>query len=166
MKPKLLALFVLTGLLYSCNEEPSPERVNEGIHIYKTRGDYSDNVFVNMVDGKVFGVPSLYNSYAITEDCVFLISRVRLINGYILDRTSSIIAAVTDYTIEEYYNMEYVQKILPSKKELQNRIIDMDPYLEFYQDIDDSIWFQPIDTAIINEIIRTNQIDKYFEKLK
>lgn len=168
MKSKILVFYLFTGLFfYGCDKEPvDPWYPNTGFSIFKTKIDYSDKLFIALDDGKTFYVPSYYGLYLKDGDSIFFRDRVKLINGYILDRTSGFDAVATDYTINEYYNLEYVQKTLPSKKELQNRIIDFDPFLEYYQDIRDSIWFQPSDTAFINEIIRTNQIEKYFKKIK
>lgn len=58
-----------------------------------------------------------------------------------------------------------VQKIYPSVDELQNSIIDADPFIEYYMALKPGR-FVIGDTAQINEIIRNGEIEKYFERLK
>ena len=165
---KISFIFLFLSLMGAGCEKDKPEALGPGLTIYKTSNDYFNNASINLMDGKVYYLPDI----PIETDGNGIVHhkfRVKLANGYILaSGDHSIYTAFLSYTVEEYYNMMEVQKIHPSFNELQNNIIDSDPFEKYYYDTIPygSGGFEFKDTAKINEIIRNGEIEKYFKKLK
>lgn len=152
-----LSLFFLT--LNSC------EKIgNKGdfLVVYKTRQDYSRNIYVRVNDDrtKVTVFPSV-------SDCDTIKIPVKLAKGYYLgtgrNGENGVKSSVTSLTVETY-------KTYISPDSLLKLVIDFDPFLEYYECEDSKIdWFHNdngIDTAKLNKVINDNELDKYFDRLK
>lgn len=169
MKTKTIWFFLVTLFFLIIGtgcEKAGKEVLEPGLSIYKTQNDYFNNVHTNLMDGEVYYKQSLRGKVVVEDNGdVHYKFRVNLIDGYILADEHSSTAAFLNYTNKEYYEME-IQGFLPSLDEIENSIIDSDPFLEFYYDPTYPRVFEMSDTARINEIIKNGEIEKYFERLK
>jgi len=169
MKTKTICFFLVTLFFLIIGtgcEKVGKEVLEPGLSIYKTQNDYFNNVHTNLMDGEVYYIQSLLSKVTIDDNGdAHYIFRVNLIDGYILAAEHSSTAAFLKYTNKEYYEME-LQGFHPSMDEIENSIIDADPFLEFYYDPAYPRVFEMRDTARINEIIKNGEIEKYFKKAK
>ena len=156
-------LIILSLCIYAC-EKPN-YRVDTYIFVYKTRQDYSRNIYirVNEEKTKVTSYPSLSDIDTIEDKLP-----KKLVYGYYLgtrrNGENGIQAVVTSATVYSYatvYNLDSLIKL----------VIDYDPFLEYY--VSKDISFNNslrnnfgVDTSKLNTIIRHNELDRYFEKLK
>jgi hypothetical protein len=133
------------------------------IKIYRTRADYSRNMFVTLNTDKtaVSAFPGL-------DDIELTRLPQKLAKGYYLGTSrngeNGIRSVVTSLTIDTYTS--YV-----SADSLFKLVIDNDPFVEYYYTQKVSIieFFTNdlgIDTVRLNEVINNNELDKYFNKLK
>jgi len=171
---KIIFLFgIITLTAFSCNKNPQiPE---PGIAIYKTRGDYFNLVDIGMKGDNIFRIPSFradkYKLIFTDSDTIYKY-RYRLINGYILDAEADENYDVfLSLLFKRYLLMEenYIVYSLPEDT-LRKYILDKDPYIEFYRETYYPHRFSlenlANDTTGINAIIRNNELEKYFEKIK
>jgi hypothetical protein len=163
---KISVLVLLIALMGAgCDDQPN-EALDPGLSIYKTRNDYFNNVHTELKDGKAIFITDLMRKVEINADGkVKYKFRVKLTNGYILGCEEGLTTAYLSYTIADYYQIQK-QGLLPSMNEIQSSIIDADPFVEYYQDINRPRTFELKDTLRINEIISNGEIEKYFKKLK
>ena len=143
-----------------------------GINIYKTKGNYIDYVDVQITsEGNLNALPS-YNA----KDPRIIINangnvkqnfRWRLKNGYILDNNVSLNEAFTDITIQEYVerNSENGVTVWPLHL-IKPRIIDRDPFTEFYHLDGIGKEEQIFTIGDINELIESGTLETVFKKLK
>ena len=130
--------------------------------LYKLRCDYTKNVCVAMNKDKsrIVGTPSP-DSPAGDTAC----HPITLINGYYLDYNCNygVNSAYLTITREEFITWVYEIPVDSYKYYL----LDADPYLEYYVTSykvpNDSC---SLDTLCLNNLIRNNDIEKYFERLK
>lgn len=118
--------------------------------VYKTKKDYRDKVPVTLSNDKteIVAYPDPIDIYYNGE----LAYPTELADGYLLDnRGINKNVAFTDYTYEEYANLEKV----PTKRELMQHIIDANPLIEI---IDLGARSKYLDNEIeaINTIIKNN----------
>jgi len=175
IRSKISALLVIVALLaFSCTK--NPQITDPGLSVYKTKGDYFDNAFCGMKpNGDIYFVPSYYNPryysidprIKITENDTFYTLRVKLIDGYVLGREVDKNYVFLDFTFKEYLDYEIEHNIsgIPDKI-LKEHILDNDPFLELYYDINRPRKYELSDTALINQMIRNNELGKFFEKIK
>jgi hypothetical protein len=146
-KLKLILLFFpLIILVSSCDWifKPGPCDASGPIIVYKTKLDYSDKVTVQLSkDGKTV------SAYPGPGDAASQ-RPIQLANGYLLKRMVG--DAVLSLTIDEYSK----STDLLSPSDLYNLIIDKNPYLEKYE----CCKCTGQDTAVINDLIRNNQLQK------
>lgn len=159
-----ISVFVLLIALMGAGCKPAPSRI--GISIYKTRGDYFDLVTIGMKKDKIFrgSYTSDRNKFDYSNNDTIYKKRVRLINGYVLDRESSKEYDVfLGLTFKEYMRKETTYGFLPDDT-LYKYIIDKNPYTEYYREeiSEMSEGFSISDTAVINELIRKGELHKYF----
>lgn len=156
MLPKLSIILILL-LAFSCNEKYSS---NTSIYVYKTKNNYSNNVPVELSEDKT----------KITSAPGFINTRwpVLLFDEYCLNGSMGSNTGYLSITITEFNN-NYTNIGVDS---LYKLLIDVDPFVSFYYRDDDNGAFHDdngafgIDTVFINELIRNNELEKYFEKLK
>lgn len=157
MIKKIFSLIIILTSAYSCDKGMVKD---EYISVYKMKTDYSDNVPVELSVDKtrITSAPGTINTRWPGE----------LAQGYFLNGTMGINTAYTSITIEEYNNMDPK----PGIDSLYPLIIEKDPYTDFYlrNDYDNTFnneaGYYGFDTASINHLIRTDQLELYFTKLK
>ena len=182
MKPKILKLssiallFLFIGAACQKDEmQYADESIvvsnNPGVSVYKMNLNYMDKVIVEVTPEGLNKVLALddktLDSYHIDSKGNLMPKYRHLLkSGYIVGGGSSK-ASFTDITFTEYYNYnkEHGVSCWPSEL-IKPRIIDNDPYEEYY-------WMGCLDCAIkeftlgqINEMIENGTLEKYFTKLK
>lgn len=154
----VIILLGSSALFYSCEKAKD---VDTTIQIYKFNvgQDYSNNVPVELSVDKT----------KITSNSSELNERwpVKLISGYYMNGSMGVNSGYLSLTVEEYNSYD----IIPSVDSLFKLLVEKDPYLEYYQRNDDGTFNNEngafgIDTAMINDLIRTDKLENYFERLK
>ena len=142
------------------------------ITIYKTKKDYINYVDVQITDeGKLNAIPSYnLNDPRISVDAKGNIRqnfRWRLKSGYILDNNVSIREAFTNITIQEYvdWNTAYGLAGWPDSL-IRPRIIDQDPFIEFYFHDGLNKTLKTFTIGEINNMIENGTLETVFVKLK
>jgi hypothetical protein len=184
MKPKILKLSSVFLLLLfmgvSCQKdeiEYADENVvvynNPGFHVYKTKANYFDKVWVEVTsDGKlnkilIIDEKNVHLNYKLDKNGELQPTYRHLLkSGYIVGGAAQQ-AQYTDITFTEYYNYNKENKVNSWPDELiWARIVDEDPYEELY-------WMGCLDFKIekftlgeINNMIENGTIDSVFTKLK
>jgi len=90
-------------MAFSC-DKITPEADYKGVSLYRTKGDYFENVVIWMnKDGKIAGNPAfpLSNLY-ITETDTTNKFRLRIVDGYVLDFEGTISDAYLSVTYKDY----------------------------------------------------------------
>lgn len=164
MKSYQLKLFTLTLMLFltRCSNDDKNCGCEPHWQLYKLRGNYIENVCVMMDKEKtrIKGYPST-DSNAGDTSC----HPLPLINGYYLDQGCNygVNSAYLTITREEFINWIYE---VPADS-YKNYILDKDPYLEYYisnfkfpSDTCD------LDTLCLNNLIRNNTFEIYFDRIK
>ena len=153
----VLFFILVLNLSFSCEKRVKDQ--DESICIYKPKNDYSNNVPVALSEDntKITSAPGTINTNW----------PVKLTQGYYLNGSMGVNTGYLSLTKEEY-NEYYVK---PGNDSLYKLLIDKDPYLEYYYRDDYNIFRDEnapngIDTAQINDIIRKDELNKYFERLK
>lgn len=141
-----------------------------GFAVYKTKADYFFNIPITPYE-------NFYHTYEINEDCPCLTlykgkyyynERYRLINGYIVDSGCGVDSYFTSLSFDTYIR----EKLSPlfnqgaSNPKVINSIIDRDPFVEFYysdKNMEGKVGFTISD---LNELIKENQLEKYFKRKK
>lgn len=157
MKKTLLIITFLI-LAFSCKEKVGSDTT---IWIYQMKNDYSNNVPVELSPdkSKITGAPG---------GDINTRFPVSLIDGYFLGGSFGPNSGYLSLTIEEYNT--YTVK--PGVDSLYKMLIEKDPFVSFYQRHDDNGTFHSengyngYDTSFLNELIRNDELEKYFEKLK
>ena len=172
---KIILLSILSIALFSCHTQkkaaesntPAPQAQTQKpttapasvasppTYIYKTRNDYSQNVFVGYANNRITFFPAPTDLYTNGK----LATPTPLRNGYWLDnRGISPNIAFLSYTYEEYANMQHVPN------DLYQKILDKDPILEMW---DCGPRHTYSDAAKeLNKIIQENQLDTRCTRVK
>ncbi len=142
-----------------------------GISVYKMNPDYFDKIFVEVTPeglNKVLALdPKNLNSYTIDSKGKLMPKYRHLLkSGYMVGGSSSN-ASYTDISFTEYYeyNKDHNTSSWPDDL-IKPRIIDNDPYKEYY-------WMGCIDCeqkeftlGQINEMIENGTLENYFTRIK
>ena len=158
----------------NCEEESKVTR--PGLAVYKTKGDYFYHVSVQINEkGEIYSHPAYYNPryesidprIKITEDDTVYTLRTRLIDEYIFGGEIAENSIFLDFTFKEHlqYEIKHNSSGVPTKL-LSEHILDADPFLELYIDPNRPRKYELSDTASINQMIRNDELEKYFEKIK
>lgn len=153
----IIVIFSVFNLFCSCNKNVSDEYAQIQIYKFKTI-DYSNNVPVGLSNDKNKITSALGNITRVP---------VKLSDNYYLNGSMGVNTGYLSLTIEEHNNLE----IKPGIDSLYNLLIEKDPYLEYYYRHDDGTFRNEngvygIDTAMINDLIRTDKLENYFDRLK
>lgn len=151
----------------SCEKSKSEDGYYEpALRIYKLKGDYLDKVCVGLTDDKsnIRVYPAADSNCGDPDEKPYKVK-----DDYYLDGCCNygINSAYLTITKEEYQDIW--QSL--TKDSMMNLILDADPYVEYYID-EDRILLKNctdcfvLDTALLNEIISNQELDKYFTKLK
>jgi len=160
---KIITLLLLTIAMIGCPIYNCIVDDYTPIVVYRMNNDYSQNVRVNISQGKVSSGVS-WNS-----------SMVTLIDGYYAERSMppNMNVAYLSLTISEIMERRNNGEREFTREELEQFIIDRDPFIDYYSEKRDSYGqfvFKnhgiAIDTAKLNDIIRRGELETYFYKLK
>lgn len=151
-----ILIFLFLTLTYSCKVSTK----DTTIWIYQMVNNYSQKVPVELSSDKTRIV-----SHSLNISSQWPIS---LSNGYYLNGSMGLNTGYLSLSIEEYNKLE----TLPNKDSLYKLLLDKDPFIEFYQLIDDRGIFMNgngylgFDTVLLNSIIKNGKLDLYFDRLK
>lgn len=165
-------LLILMIALISCKKD---QAIAPGISIYKTTDDYFNFVDIGVKDGRIFRRSSFSNEKSkivITNSDTIYKLRIKLIDDYVLDfEADERYDVFLDLTYKQHLLMEikYGNATL-SDDTLNAHIVNKNPYIEFYRDVQNPRRFgntpEDIDTAVINQIIREGNIGQFLQQLK
>jgi hypothetical protein len=141
------------------------------ISVYKTKGDYFSNITVGINDKKAI---SSYPDYNVKSDNVLVNKNGEynfkykwlLKSGYIVVQGGDFNCAVTNISLTEYINFNEPFKTNWDTVLLAARIIDKDPFTEFY--FLDGVNKNPKTYTLgeINNMIENDALETVFTKLK
>ncbi len=183
MKPKILKLSTVVLLLLfigtSCQKNEL-EYADESIvlstypylSVYKTKGNYinyialqlTDDDSLNAVPGLIPGDPRITTDPSGNYTQNF---RWQLKSGYVVVRDGSFRDIFTDITIREYvnYNIKNNTGCWPHEL-IRPRIIDKDPYVEYYHFNGKNKPEQDFTIGEINAMIENGTIEELFTRFK
>lgn len=141
------------------------------ISVYKTKGDYFNNITVGLNDKK--GISS-YPDYNEKSDNVFVNEKGEynfkykwlLKSGYIVVQGGDFNCAVTDISLTEYINFNEPFKTNWDTVMLAARIIDKNPFTEFYFLNGVNKTPKTYSLGEINKMIENDTLETVFTKLK
>lgn len=155
---RLIIIIILgaLNLFYSCGKAKDLDNL---IQIYKFKSiDYSNNVPIELSEdkNKITSAPGTISRMPI-----------RLEGNYYLNGSLGVNSGYLSLTIEEHNSYD----IKPGIDSLYKLIIEKDPYLEYYNRHDDNTFRDEngpygYDTTFINQLIREDKLEKYFNRLK
>ncbi|MDR1730323.1 MAG: hypothetical protein LBR52_06645 [Prevotellaceae bacterium] len=132
---------------------------NAPVVVYRTNNDYSQNVRVTISSGKV-------------SSDVWWHYNVTLINGYYAEMINvSTNIAYLSFIISEIEERRNNGEREFTREELEQYIIDSDPFIDYYEEKSDyygqfKLKNGIIDVAKLNNIIENGELEKYFYKVK
>ena len=144
-----ISLFLLV-FAFSCEKGSVND---ERIWVYRTNHDYSKNVCVQLSPdkSKIVGFPAPNTRIKWP---------LKLADGYLLNGTSGVNSGFTSLKMDDYSTSVGADS-------LYKLLIDKDPFIDFYECTNNTLYTDiGVDTAKINQIIRNNELDMYFRKLK
>ena len=143
-----------------------------GISIYKTNDDYFNNISVQLTpEGQPNGIPAYtLSDPRVTVDKDGTVNanfRWRLRSGYIIDKEAYLDYVFTDISVQEYVDWNTVNKVAgwPSNL-IEPRIIDKDPFTEFYYLNGTNKPHEIFTIGEINNMIENGTLETVFTKLK
>lgn len=168
----LLLILLLFIVLTNCNKTDDNYWDGE-LHmiVYKTRADYFK--YVN-VWGDNISAPSTLtlkdtDRIAVVENDTIYKLRWRLQDNYVMGLVIHQSDGFTDMTFAEIvsYNEKNPNENGYPLHDIFKRVIDKDPFLEFYKD-ENHIFFKgdSADIIKVNQLIRDGELEKYFKKIK
>jgi hypothetical protein len=142
----IVPIISLILIAFSCDwmYRPGPCDASGPIVVYKTKQDYSNNITIQLSKDKrkVTCVPG-------PQDAIHQ-RPIQLANGYFLKQMCG--DAVTSVTFDDFIKSTNSY----TSEEWLSFVIDTDPYLEIYE----CCKCTGQDTAVINNLIRNNQLSK------
>jgi len=164
--------FIVIMAFISCT---SKEDTEPGLTIFKTKADYFNNVCIKLNENGSINLNPIYGLIyrdldvsEITDSTYFGLTRLN--GGYVLAEGASYAEVNGTYLSMSIVDLVLFQKLnnVPQVPDdtLLKYVIDTDPYLEFYYDGNHPRKYELTDTALINEIIRNGELEKYFVKVK
>jgi len=170
----LILLFLSTGCgkdEFEYADESIVVDNHPGVSVYKTKGDYLNYIVVDTDSlGNISGLPDFtYSSGAVgirNNGKVYFKNRYVLKSGYIVGFLYTD-HAFTNITLKEYveYNEENGVTVWPISL-IYPRIIDRDPFTEFYYMGCLSCPHKEFTLGEINEMLENGTIEEHFTKLK
>ncbi len=156
-----LIILLLAGILNifcSCEKVKVDDSIIQ-VYKFKEGKDYSNNVPVELSLDK--------SKITSNSSCLSSIWPMKLDSGYFLNGSMGVNSGYLSLTREEYNAYD----IMPGVHSLYKLLIEADPYLEYYEFSDDGTFSSEngafgIDTLKINDLIRTQKLENYFERLK
>ena len=171
LQKALLLIFLAFGLLTSCDK--TDEKYDSGeLHmiVYKTKTDYFNYVNTwgdNISAPSTLTLKDTDRIAIVGKDTVYQF-RWRLENNYVLEIGIYEGDSFTDMTFAEIvsYNERHPEEFHYPLPEIFKRVIDKDPFLEFYRD-ENHVFFKgdSADISKVNQLIRDGELEKYFKKI-
>ncbi len=158
----ILVLSIFAILFVACIERYDSRDYTIQVYKFKVGSDYSNNVPVELsTDNK-----------KITSSPGGALKKwpIKLANGYYLNGSMGVNSGYLSLTIDEF-NESYEKYGFGTSLDMEYKLlVEKDPYLEFFIS-ENQIFFNGngvygIDTAIINNLIRTDNIGNFFDRLK
>jgi len=153
-----ILLICIFSLFCSCKKDHTRDTTIQ-IYKFQTGKDYSNYVSVELSEdgSKITSQPSRLNERW----------PVQLDSGYYLNGSMGVNSGYISVTIEDYNLYDSISGV----DSLYKLLIDKDPYLEYYSRDDDGTFrnengIYGIDTVLINSLIRSNKLERYFKRLK
>jgi hypothetical protein len=168
---KTIALAIISiGYIAGCGKGESD--LGPRSSIYKTKGDYLN--YVHIWAGT--RAPNIYTvkdgRIKIEGGDTISANRLKLIDGYIFAEEANPSDYFTDITFAELTGYNENHPDLFPKDSMFERVIDEEPYLEFYIDkayefgISNLDEFDLLTVEQLNEIIQNGELEKYFDRVK
>jgi hypothetical protein len=172
-KSKNLFLLIFIAFISFNNCSDSTTRISDPTiktNVYKTKKDYFNYVntwgknnapsSLNLADSDQIAVVGIDTVYKL---------RWRLEDNYVMGLAIGDEDFFTDMTFAEIvaYNETYPEKLNYPIDEIFKRVIDKDPFLEFYID-EGNVFYKrdSSDIAQINQLIKDGELEKYFKRIK
>jgi len=161
-------------MLSSC-DKISTEADYKGVSLYRTKGDYFENVVVWMSrDGdKIAGNPAFpLSNLNITKTDTINRNRARIVDGYVLDGEGTLRDAYLSFTYKEYLLwLERYDELSFPVDTVWKYMLDLDPYLELWRAKDNEAFtanseVSKLDTVDLKQIILDGKIEEFFTRLK
>jgi hypothetical protein len=160
----MIALVIF--FLFSCSKQRDADVPRFHVHIYKTNADYFNYINLWGKDQEHASNVLISNRLKFENNDTIFKWRWKLEQGYVADVTE---IWYTDYftniSFKEMLRYNESNGIFPFDS-IETRIIDRDPFIEFYVDDRDSFYRMPEPIDELNEIIRNGEIEKYLHRLK
>ena len=141
-----------------------------GFSVYKTKKDHFLNVPISPYMNTYYTPEIKENSSYITiyKGNYYYNERCRLINGYIVDSACGVDNYFTSLSFDTYIREKLSPEFnqgAPNPRVISS-IIDRDPFVEFYyseKNLENKNGFTISD---LNQLIKENQLEKYFKRQK
>lgn len=154
----IIVILIFFNLFCSC-EKVKDEDATIQIYKFDSARDYSNNVPVELSldKNKITSSPSELNTRW----------PIKLVSEYYMNGSMGVNSGYLSLTVEEYNSYD----IIPGVDSLFELLVEKDPYLEYYERNDNGTFSSVngafgIDTAMINDLIRTDKLENFFDKLK
>jgi len=167
MKTTFVSLFAIL-FLFSCSDKQLGLVELPRIHvvIYKTNADYINYVNIWGADHDHANNISISDRLNFENSDTTFKYRWQLEQGYVAEEGE---IWQTDYftniSCKEMLRYNESHGAFPFDS-IEARIIDKDPFIEFYVDDQDLFYRMPEPIEELNEIIRNGEIEKYLKRLK
>ncbi len=165
MKPNFIIVFAIF-FLFSCSRQiiEDPPRIH--VLIYKTNADYFDYINIWGTNHDHANNISITDRFNFENGDTTYLYRWKLEQGYVADYTE---IWHTDYftniSFKEMLRYNESNGMFPFDS-IKKRIVDKDPFVEFYVDDKDYFYRMPEPIDKLNEIIRNGEMEKYLHRLK
>lgn len=170
LQKALLLIFLAFGLLTSCDK--TDQSANPQLHmiVYKTKADYFNYVHTwgdNISAPSTLTLKNTDRIAIVGNDTIYKL-RWRLEDNYVMEIAINETDNFTDMTYAEIvsYNERHPKELGYPLPEIFKRVIDKDPFLEFYRD-ENHVFFKgdSADISKVNQLIRDGELEKYFKKI-
>lgn len=167
----LLLILMAFGLLTNCFKQDEENGDGE-LHmiVYKTKADYFTYVHTwgdNISAPSTLTMKNTDQIAVVGNDTVFQL-RWRLDDNYVMEIAIHETDNFTDMTYAEIvaYNENHPEEFHYPLPEIFKRVIDKDPFLEFYRD-ENHVFFKgdSADISKVNQLIRDGELEKYFKRI-
>ncbi len=152
---KTISFLTILLVIIGCEKGAVKDRE---MHIYRTNNNYSNKIVVELSDDKstILNVvlPETQDKWPMS-----LIENYWLNGTYGMNETAYLSLTKTKYN---------ENPLAYTKDSLLKLIIDKDPFIEYYLRNDNGLFYNGngVDTFKLNNIIRNDEIEKYFIRIK
>jgi len=154
---QFIVILAILFLFCDCCKKKDLDTIIQ-LYKFKSSKDYSNHVPVELSEDeeRIASAPGTINRLP-----------VKLADDYYMNGSMGVNSGYLSMTIEEHNSYE----IKPGVDSIYKMIVEKDPYIEYYHRNDDGTFRNEngvygIDTTFINDLIRTDKLEEYFDKLK